>query len=163
MSNERFTENNYEQALIDLFMDMGYEYDYGPNMGRDYREPVNKGELHNELAWFNCWEDYANQLPDDVFDKVIGEAVRKITSINEGTLEQRNEQFMDYLQNGVPVSFQYEGKTRTEIVKLIDFKNPSHCRVKVVNQYSVEEFGKIRCDMVVFCVDEDFFHVFDFK
>ena len=150
MNNDRFTEDSYEQALIDLFMDIGYEYDYGPDMERDYREPVNKRELHNELAWFNCWEDYANQLPDDVYEKIIGEAVRKITSINEGTLEQRNELFMDYLQNGVPVSFQHEGKTRTEIVKLIDFNNPTRCRVKVVNQYTVEEFGKIRCDMVVF-------------
>ena len=150
MSNERFTEDSYEQALIDLFMDLDYEYEYGPNMERDYREPVDKKELHNELAWINGWEDYANNLPDDVYDQIIGEAVRKVTSINEGTLEQRNEQFMDYLQNGVEVKFQYEGKERTEIVKLIDFKNPSRSKFKVVNQYSVEEFGKIRCDLVVF-------------
>ena len=37
-----------------------------------------------------------------------------------------------------------------KIVKLIDFKHPDRSRFKVVNQYSVEEFGKIRCDMVVF-------------
>lgn len=150
MSNERFTEDSYEQALIDLFMDLDYEYEYGPNMERDFREPVDKKELHNELAWINGWEDYANNLPDDVYDQIIGEAVRKITSINEGTLEQRNEQFMDYLQNGVEVKFQYEGKQHTEIVKLIDFKYPSRSKFKVVNQYCVEEFGKIRCDMVVF-------------
>lgn len=150
MSNERFTEDSYEQALIDLFMEMDYQYDYGPNMERDFREPVDKKELHNELAWINGWEDYANNLPVDVYEQIIGEAVRKVTSINEGTLEQRNEQFMDYLQNGVEVKYQYEGKQRTEIVKLIDFNNPSRSKFKVVNQYCVEEFGKIRCDMVVF-------------
>lgn len=150
MSNERFTEDSYEQALIDLFMDMDYTYDYGPDMERDYREPVDKKELHNELAWINGWEDYANNLPSDVYDQIIGEAVRKVTSINEGTLEQRNETFMDYLQNGVEVKYQYEGRERTEIVKLIDFKNPTRSRFKVVNQYSVEEFGKIRCDIVIF-------------
>ena len=150
MSNERFTENSYEQALIDLFMDMGYDYDYGPDKKHDYREPVDKEDLHNELAWINGWEDYANKLPDDVYDQIIAEAVRKVTSINEGTLEQRNEQFMEYLQNGVEVKYQYEGRQHTEIVKLIDFKHPDRSRFKVVNQYSVEEFGKIRCDMVVF-------------
>lgn len=150
MSNERFTEDSYEQALIDLFLDMDYTYDYGPDMKRDYREPVDKKELHNELAWINGWEDYANNLPSDVYDQIIGEAVRKVTSINEGTLEQRNEQFMDYLQNGVEVKYQYEGRECTEIVKLIDFKNPTRSRFKVVNQYSVEEFGKIRCDIVIF-------------
>ena len=42
MINERFTENDYEQALIELFKQMGYEYEYGPDIERDYREPVNK-------------------------------------------------------------------------------------------------------------------------
>ena len=148
--NNKFTEDSYEQALIDLFMDMDYMYEYGPDIERDYREPVDKKELHNELAWINGWEDYANNLPGDIYDQIIEEAVRKVTSINEGTLEQRNETFMDYLQNGVEVNYQYEGRLRTEIVKLIDFKNPTRSRFKVVNQYSVEEFGKIRCDMVVF-------------
>ena len=150
MSNERYTENDYEQALIDLFMDMDYTYEHGSEINRDYRDPINKKELHNELAWLNGWEDYANRLPDDVYEQIIAEAVRKVTSINEGTLEQRNEQFMDYLQNGVEVKYQHEGRQHTEIVKLIDFKHPDRSRFKVVNQYSVEEFGKIRCDMVVF-------------
>ena len=149
MSNERFTEDSYEQALIDLFKRMGYEYEYGPDMERDYREPVNKEELWKCLNWVNGLESFSH-LPKDVYRKIIDEAVRIVTSINEGTLEQRNERFMDYLQNGIPVSFQYEGKTRTEIVKLIDFRWPTRSFFKVVNQYSVEEYGKIRCDMVVF-------------
>ena len=149
MNNERFTEDSYEQALIELFCDMGYDYEYGPDMERDYREPVNKEELWKCLNWVNGLESFSN-LPKDVYHKIIDEAVRLVTSINEGTLEQRNERFMDYLQNGVPVSYQYDGKTRTEIVKLIDFRWPTRSFFKVVNQYSVEEFGKIRCDMVVF-------------
>ena len=148
--NNKFTEDSYEEALIDLFMDMDYTYEHGSEINRDYRDPVDKKELHNELAWLNGWEDYANRLPDDVYEQIIAEAVRKVTSINEGTLEQRNEQFMDYLQNGVEVKYQHEGRQHTEIVKLIDFKHPDRSRFKVVNQYSVEEFGKIRCDMVVF-------------
>ncbi len=150
MSNERFTEDRYEQALLDLFLDMDYYYDYGPDIERDYKEPVDKNGLHNELAWINGWEDYANNLPGGVYDKIIEEAVRKVSSISEGTLEQRNEQFMEFLQNGVRVSFQYEGKSRTEIVKLIDYKDPTRNKFKIVNQYRFEEYGKIRCDMVVF-------------
>ena len=53
MSNERFTEDSYEQALIDLFRDMGYDYEYGPDMERDYREPVNKEELRRCLDRLN--------------------------------------------------------------------------------------------------------------
>jgi type I restriction enzyme R subunit len=150
MSNERFTEDSYEQALIDLFKRMDYDYEYGPDMERDYREPVDKEELRKDLIWVNGLEDFAKALPKDVYIQIIEEAVRKVTSINDGTLEQRNETFMDYLQNGVEVKYQYDGRERTEIVKLIDFKWPTRSFFKVVNQYSVEEFGKIRCDMVVF-------------
>ena len=149
MINERFTENDYEQALIELFKQMGYEYEYGPDIERDYREPVNKEELRRCLARVNDFDTLAT-LPKDVYQLIIDEAVRLATSINEGTLEQRNETFMDYLQNGVPVTFQYENKPRTEIVKLIDYHRPERSTFKVVNQYSVEEYGKIRCDMVVF-------------
>ena len=105
MINERFTENDYEQALIELFKQMGYEYEYGPDIERDYREPVNKEELRRCLARVNDFDTLAT-LPKDVYQQIIDEAVRLATSINEGTLEQRNETFMDYLQNGVPVTFQ---------------------------------------------------------
>ena len=148
--NEKFTEDSYEQALIDLFRQMDYDYEYGPDMERDYRQPVDKEELRKDLIWVNGLEDFAKALPKDVYTQIIDEAVRKVTSINEGTLEQRNETFMDYLQNGVEVKYQYDGRERTEIVKLIDFKWPTRSFFKVVNQYSVEEYGKIRCDMVVF-------------
>ena len=52
MNDDRFTEDSYEQALIELFKQMGYEYEYGPNIERDYREPVNKEELRKLHAAF---------------------------------------------------------------------------------------------------------------
>ena len=149
MSNERFTEDSYEQALIDLFKQMGYDYEYGPEMARNYREPVNKEELRKCLYYINSFSTGAVLIKAE-YEEVIDEAVRKVTSINEGTLEQRNEQFMDYLQNGVEVSFSISGRQETALVKLVDFSWPTRNFFKVVNQYSVEEFGKIRCDMVVF-------------
>jgi type I restriction enzyme R subunit len=149
MSNERFTEDSYERALIDLFKQLGYNYEYGPDIERDYREPVNKEELRKCLHWLNKVNDIAS-LPPEIYDEVINEAVRIVTSINEGTLEQRNETFMDYLQNGVEVKYTLEGRPHTGIVRLMEPEWPNRSTFKMVNQYSVEEFGKIRCDMVVF-------------
>ena len=149
MNDERFTEDSYEQTLINLFQRLGYDYEYGPNMERDYREPVNRDELRKCLRWVNGLESFA-ALPKDVYNEIIDEAVRILTNINEGTLAQNNERFMDYLQNGVEVKYQLDGRQQTELVKLIDFSFPQRSFFKVVNQYSVEEYGKIRCDMVVF-------------
>jgi len=99
MNNERFTEEKYEQALIELFQTMGYDYEYGPDMERDYREPVDKEELRKCLLRVNA-TTLGKKLPKDTYEQVIGEAVRLVTGINEGLLEQRNETFTDYLQNG---------------------------------------------------------------
>ena len=149
MSNERFTEDSYEQTLIELFQQMGYTYEKGPEMERDYREPVDKEELRKCLYPIN--KNFVGPYYIKAeHDEVIAEAVRKVTSIDEGTLEQRNERFMDYLQNGVEVGYNYNGSQETALVRLIDYRRPNLNTFKVVNQYSVEEFGKIRCDMVVF-------------
>ena len=146
--NDNFTENSYEQALIEMFRQMGYEYEYAPDMERNHREPVDKDKLHQTLDELNRTGEFAS-MPNDTYEQIIDEAVRIVTSVNEGTLEQRNETFTDYLQNGVPVTFQYENSPRTDIVRLIDFATPKNNYFKVVNQYTVEEYGKIRCDMVV--------------
>ena len=39
MSINQFDENSYEQALIALFKEMGYQYECGYDVERDYREP----------------------------------------------------------------------------------------------------------------------------
>ena len=149
MNKERFTENEYEKTLIDLFEEMGYVYENNPNLERDYNEPVNKEDLRNNIRWLND-PLILSALEDESHSEIVEEAVRLVTNIHEGTLEQRNEKFMEYLQNGVEVPYVYKGESRTVLLKLIDFDWPTRNTFKVVNQYRVEEYGKIRCDMVVF-------------
>ena len=140
MSIDQFTEDSYEQALIALFKEMGYQYECGYDVDRDYREPYDAEELRKGLRRMNP------MLREDVLD----DAYRLITNVNEGTLEQRNEQLMDYLQNGVEVKYSENGSPKTALVKLIDFSEPKRNDFKIVNQWTVIERDKIRCDMVVF-------------
>ena len=37
-----FTEADYENSLIELFQNMGYEYVYGPEVERDFYSPLYK-------------------------------------------------------------------------------------------------------------------------
>ena len=140
MSIDQFTEDSYEQTLIELFQRMGYQYQCGYDVERDFREPYYAPDLQRALRRQNP------MLSQDVID----EAFRKITHVNEGTLEQRNEQLMDYLQSGVEVKYAEEGREKTALVKLIDFDNPQNNDFKVCNQWRVVEHESIRCDMVVF-------------
>ena len=140
MSINQFDENSYEQALIALFKEMGYQYECGYDVERDYREPYYAEDLRKGLRRMNP------MVSEDVLD----DAYRLITNVNEGTLEQRNEQLMDYLQSGVEVKYSENGSPKTALVKLIDFSEPKRNDFKIVNQWTVIERDKIRCDMVTF-------------
>ena len=140
MSQNQFTEDSYEQTLIDLFRRMGYQYECGYDVERDFREPWYAPDLKQSLRRLNPKQS----------DEVLAEAYRTVTHVNEGTLEQRNEQMMDYLQNGVEVKFVADGRQQTALVRLVDFGHPVKNMFKVCNQWRVVEKEKIRCDLVAF-------------
>ncbi|NCB27728.1 MAG: hypothetical protein EOM62_20090, partial [Bacteroidia bacterium] len=49
-----YVETDYEEALIELFRDtLGYRYVYGPDVTRDYSDPLYKEELEAGLARVN--------------------------------------------------------------------------------------------------------------
>lgn len=140
MSKNPVDENFYEQTLIELFQQMGYQYEYGPDVERDYRDPFYAEDLKKGLRRMNP------MMSKDVLE----EAFRLVTHVNEGTLEQRNEQLMDYIQSGVEVKYSEDGRSKTALVRLVNFSEPLQNDFKVANQWTVIEREKIRCDMVVF-------------
>ena len=140
MNNEQFTEQSYENTLIQLFQDLGYQYECGYNVEREYRNPYYEADLQDALRRQNPM----------LSDEVLQEAFRLVTHVNEGILEQRNETLMDYVQNGVEVKYSEDGRAKTALVKLVNFESPLQNQFKVVNQWTVVEYEKIRCDMVVF-------------
>lgn len=138
--DKKFTEDAYEQTLIALFRDeLGYAYECGYDVERDYKEPFYRADLVASMRRLNP------ELPADAMD----EGIKNITNISIGTLEQNNEQFTLWMQNGLEVGFLQNGEERTALMKLIDFDHPERNLFKVVNQWRVEEYKNKRCDMVV--------------
>lgn len=137
---ENFIEDSYEQALIDLFQnELGYSYDCGYNVERDYREPYYREQLVASLRHIN---PKASQF-------ILDEALRKICNISDGGIVHCNESFTDILQNGLPVPYIQDGEARTMTVRLIDYDNPAANDFRIVNQWRIEELQPIRCDMIV--------------
>lgn len=138
--DKKFTEDAYEQTLIALFRDeLGYAYECGYEVERDYKEPFYRADLVASMRRLNP------ELPADAMD----EGIKQITNISIGTLEQNNEQFTLWMQNGLEVGFLENGEERTALMRLIDFDHPERNLFKVVNQWRVEEYKNKRCDMVV--------------
>lgn len=140
-----FKEDAYEKAVLSLFEEMGYERFCGYDIDRDYRNPMLNDYLQSSLARLN-----PSFTASDVETLIMA-----LRSVNSGSLVQRNEAFMDFLQNGVPmrvIDKKSASGTATvgTLAKLIDFENVDNNHFAVVNQWTVEEFQKKRCDVVVF-------------
>ena len=136
-----FTENNYEQAIIQLFRnDLGYEYAYGPDIERDFYSPLYEEVLLDSMYRLN------RELPDDA----IQDALFKLKNFENGELVQKNAVFMDYLQNGIPVRFYVGGEERSSIVYLVDYKNPDNNSFIVANQWTFIENSNKRPDVILF-------------
>lgn len=99
MTTIHMDEDFYEQVIIEhLRDDLGYEYLYGPDVCRtsdEYRDVFLPDVLPAALRRIN------KELPASA----IQEAILKISNVEAGTLEQKNEIFNDYLQSGVEVRF----------------------------------------------------------
>lgn len=136
-----FTEDMFEQAVIELFENMGYTHIYAPDMERDYSSPLLDSVLMDSLVKLN------KGLPLDA----ISEAINKLRNFDTGSLLQKNMQFMDYLQNGIPVRYFVKDEERTSIVYLIDYNTVSNNSFYVVNQFTyIENGNNRRPDVILF-------------
>ena len=43
--SDSFSEQNYENSVIELFENLGYKHVYGPNINRNFKNPLYDDEL----------------------------------------------------------------------------------------------------------------------
>ena len=75
-----FTEDTYEQAIIELFENMGYDHLYAPDMERDYSSPLLAAVLRDSLVRINLG------LPVEA----INEAITKLKNFDTGSFLKKN-------------------------------------------------------------------------
>ena len=135
-----YTEANYENAVIQLIEQLGYTHVYGPDVVRDYTDPLYSEVLEGSLIAVN----------PGVPQAAINEALFKLRNIENGKLEQRNIIFTDYLQNGIEVAYFHNGEQKYERVHLIDYAHIDRNSFIVANQWTFQEHSEKRPDVVIF-------------
>lgn len=135
-----FNESNFENSIIELFENLGYTHLYGPDVDRDVSKPLMEEQLYDSLEMIN----------PDLPKSAIYEAVYKIKNYEAGSLLSKNETFTDYIQNGVQVTFVENGEVKSDLVRLVDYDNPSMNRFIVANQWTYREYETRRPDVVIF-------------
>ncbi|WFM80983.1 type I restriction endonuclease subunit R [Streptococcus ruminicola] len=135
-----YTEADYENSIIELFQEMGYQHLYGPDIERDFTNPLYESELLAALSRINP------DMPDDA----ISDALIKLKNFENAELVQKNAVFMDYLQHGIEVRYWVKGEERSGLVYLVDYNNPSKNSFIVANQWTFVENSNKRPDVLLF-------------
>lgn len=135
-----YTEADYENTIIELFRHMGWQYVYGPDLKRDYHDPLYEDELEGALHRINP------TMPESA----IQDALFKLKNFENADLIQKNATFTDYIQHGVEVRY-FEGKEeRAGIVYLVDYRNPDNNSFVIANQWTFIENSNKRPDILLF-------------
>lgn len=134
-------ENAYEQSIIELFRDtLGWEYRYGPDVERDFHDPLYESVLTESLSRIN----------PHAHPQALSEALNKLRHFENNDLVKQNSLFMDYLQNGVQVAYSDKGENKSEIIYLVDFKNANNNSFIIANQWTIVEKSNKRPDVILF-------------
>ena len=135
-----FSEADYEKSIIELFVNMGYRYVYGPDVERDLKSPLFDQYLEQAVR------DLNRNLPE----AAIEDALYRLKNYENGELVQKNEVFMDYLQNGIPVRYTVDGEEHSSICYLVDYDNVDNNSFIVANQWTFIENSNKRPDVILF-------------
>lgn len=121
-----YSEASYENAIMELFATaLGYERVYGPDVERDWHSPLYEPVL----------EDSIRRINPKASGATISEALQKVRRFENAGLAQKNALFMEYLQNGIEVSYPQNGEQKSEIVYLADYAVPENNSFIVANQW----------------------------
>ncbi|MBN1189479.1 MAG: type I restriction endonuclease subunit R [Dehalococcoidales bacterium] len=142
-------ESVVEEAAIEWFKALGYQYLFGPDIACDSISP--ERESYSQVILLDRLQKALGTINPRVPDSAIEEACRKVSRPESPNLIINNRQFHKMVTNGVDVEYRNEsGDIIGDKVWLLDFNNPDNNDWLAVNQFTVIEGQNRRPDIVVF-------------
>lgn len=135
----KFTEDQLEQAIIELFQLQGYTYVHGENIHRQYEDILLEDDLRSYLL-----SQYK-----DLSDVELKKIIQKIALIQSSPLYAGNRETFWLVNEGFDLQRDDISKVALHI-DYIDYEHPENNILKVVNQYSVQGTRLRRPDLLIF-------------
>ena len=124
-----FTEESFENVVIEYLKELNYDYIHGSNLTRDNKEVLLLENLKTSLININ------KEIPESSIDY----AIKKIQNFETNDVFTNNKLFHKYLTEGIEITDFINGKTAYHTIKLIDFDNIKNNEFLVVNQLEIVE------------------------
>jgi len=145
----RLTESAIEEFSIELLEKLKYQYIYSPDIAPDGEKPERK--TFEDVLLIERLQEAVGRINPKVPVEAREEAVKQIQRINSPEMIANNEAFHRMLTEGIKVTYQKNGNSRGDLVRLIDFNNPDNNDFIVANQFTVVENGiNKRPDIILF-------------
>ena len=140
-SQGKFTEEQLENSIIELFKNEGYEYIYGDNIHRLYEDVL----LVEDMKEYLTSRYYDEHLSEEEINKIM----RNVESIPYVPLYVGNREAFKLINEGFDL-IRDNPNEPTLHIDYIDFDNKDKNIFKVINQYSVQGKKLRRPDLLIF-------------
>lgn len=141
-------ENDLEQACIDWFRELGWEYSHGETISPGGFAP--ERERYNEVMLAPRFRAALERMNPDLPVSAIDDAEKRVCQFAGQSLVEANRDLYVWLRNGIPVDIEEDGRRRQIFVVLFDWTDVSRNDWLIVNQFTVKGSKTVRPDMVAF-------------
>ena len=143
-------ESTVEEAALSWFEELGYGVVHGPDIapGELFAERENYGDV----VLVERMRGALHRINPSIPAEAVEETVRRVLHPETASTVENNRRFHQMLVEGVPVEYRRDdGSIAGDLVKLIDFDNPSNNDWAAINQFTViENKANRRPDVLVF-------------
>ncbi len=142
------TEDDLEQACIDWFRELGWEYSHGETISPGGFAP--ERAHYNEVVLKPRFRAALESLNPDLPASAIEDAEKRVRQFAGQSLLEANRDLYVWLRDGIPVDIEEDGHRRQAFVAVFDWTDLTRNDWLIVNQFTVKGSKTVRPDMVAF-------------
>jgi len=142
------TENDLEQACIEWFRELGWEYSHGETISPGGFAP--ERAHYNEVILAPRFRSALESLNPDLPISAIDDAEKRVKQFAGQSLIEANRDLYVWLRDGIPVDIEDDGHRRQVAVAVFDWTDITRNDWLIVNQFTVKGSKTVRPDMVAF-------------
>ncbi|WP_322999259.1 type I restriction endonuclease subunit R [Castellaniella sp.] len=130
------TEDQLEQEALGWLAEVGYSVHSGPDIAHDGPDPQRAG--YTQVILPHRLRAAIDHLNPDIPAVARADAVQQVANLDIPVQLAANRAFHKLLVNGVPVQYQKDGETRGDLVRLVDWADPTNNEFWAVNQFTIK-------------------------
>ncbi len=143
------TENQLEQETLGWLSEVGYSHLYAPDIAPDSDNA--ERDNYQQVILLARLRDAIYRLNPNVPNTAKEDALKQVVDFGIPSLLSANQHFHRLLVAGVPVTYQKDGETRGDFVRLMDWAEVGKNEWLAVNQFTIKSAQHTRRpDIILF-------------